>query len=222
MRVLLFLMPLLLLVSCKQVGEIIDSVESEAPRITSLEFSDSQLLPLDTLLAVARVSDENPAELNYEWRAGGGSFIPPADGDSVLWIAPINGGNYKLTVKVANRFKSAEKSKAVVVVNPGQPLVSIEVPADDRRYVQTEPIAVKVKAYHDNSLSYVRVMLGGRERARTGVRTDNIYQFTLDTDSLAGSYWLTVEAEVFGQNGNISRDSVRIHVDGIILGKRNH
>ncbi len=221
MRLLPLILSLSLLGGCKQVGEIIDSVESEAPRITALDFSDSQLLPLDTLLAVARVSDENPGQLNYEWRASGGSFIPPADGDSVFWIAPLNGGSYKLTLKASNKFKSAEKSKSVVVVNPGQPVVSIEAPEDGRRYVQTEEIAVKAKAYHDNSLSYVRVILDGRERARGSVRADNIYQFTLGTDSLAGSYWLIVEAEAFGQTGNISRDSVRIRVEGIILGKGN-
>ncbi|HED09277.1 MAG TPA: hypothetical protein ENJ10_01180 [Caldithrix abyssi] len=210
------------LLACRQVGEIIDSVEAEAPVISAMEFSDSQLLPLDTLLAVARVSDDNPAQLSYEWRATGGSFIPPTDKDSVYWIAPLSGGNYTLTLKAANNFKSSEKSKSVLVVNPGRPVVSIESPRGGSIYVQTEPIALKVKAYHDNGLSYVRVLLNGRERVRSGARSDNIYQFSLATDSLSGDYWLTVEAEVFGQAGNAGRDSVRVRVEGIILGKGNH
>ncbi len=209
---------ILLFISCKQLEDAVGPVTYKAPEIKSLTLRpDTAVNPLDTLQII--VVAENPEDdlLTYSWAANGGLFIPPANKDTVLWVAPLSGGKYTITIKVENKRKSDSRDIDVTVQSPEKALINIIEPIEDQYFILGSEINVVVEAFHPNGLSYVRLFAADSVVDQKNYDSSNNYSLSFITvDAMVGELTLKAETQVFNQPENISSDIIRINIEGIL------
>jgi hypothetical protein len=199
---------------CKELGDAI----YEPPVINSFELKpDGSVYQGDTLRAVVKAVNPEKGKLTYKWEAlDGGTFIPPFDLDSILWIAPFEGGEKRIRAVVSND-KEARRTNSVVVQSLGKPLVRILSPSTGENFLINQPIEVEATAYHDNDLSKVWLLVNDVPADSQSWTSSNNYllRFT-PTDTFVGPLELKVFAEVLNQPGNTNADYITVFVQGII------
>lgn len=120
MRVLFVLSLLLIIMSCKELGE---ALEYEKPVIEKLELSQNIVNKGDIVTATVTATNPEEGTLAYSWEApDGGEFIPPTNEETVQWIAPNVGRTYKIRAVVKND-KKATKTAEVTVRSYEKPII---------------------------------------------------------------------------------------------------
>ena len=219
MKYVFILLFLLTFISCDKVGDIINNDEYQKPVIESLTLNPNILIIGDTLVAEVLATNPEEGELNYQWETipeDKGTFIFPINESKISWIAPLSGGIYDIKVIVSNDQKSESKSEDVNVISLEQPLVNIIEPLENTYVVKGQIVNVVVSAFHENRLSFVRLYVANLLNEEKGYDRSNNYNFSFDTDTLAGAVTLRVDAEASNQLGNVGSDSIVINVEGIL------
>lgn len=205
--------------ACDKVGDIIKGDDYQKPEIENLMLSQNNINPGDTVTAEVKATNPEKGQLTYSWSSSpsGGQFIPPTDENIIKWVAPGAGGEYTIKAIVKNEKKSDDIQKKVNVQSPENPLVNILSPKNGEFFVQNNSIEVTATAYHDNSLSYVKIMAGDFLNQKD-FEASNHYSFTVPTNAgMVGKLVIKIEAEAFGDHGNTGVDSVTVNVEGIIF-----
>lgn len=184
--------------------------------------SADRVAPRDTV--IASISATNPlgdGPLTYEWSTTNGTFMAPADKDTVKWIAPSSGGLETIRVRVSNSRHHSDAQKQIAVISSNKPLVDIIEPEANAYFVLQQNIAVQATAEHDNGIAVVRLYVNNHLQAETDARADNHYRFTFKADStMVGTSWIKVEAEASNQWSVKGSDSLAIQIGGIVIGKK--
>ena len=188
--------------------------------------SKDRVLPLDTVLAYIEAENPLNGPLQYEWWAGGGSFILPKDKDSVLWIAPQTGGSYTLHVKVSNTSASVETQRNIFVSSTSLPLVDISIPEEGSYFSLGQTIRVQATAVHDNGIAWVRLSIHTTETDSVldtlAYNPNNLYHFAFEPwDALVGEVALRVTAKAANTLNLEGFDHVNIYIEGFISGDHN-
>ncbi|HHJ53229.1 MAG TPA: hypothetical protein ENJ89_08560 [Caldithrix abyssi] len=207
--------------SCDSVSDLLNLDKTPVLDEQGIVVSADRVNPGDTVRA--SISATNPVDgpLYYQWTATGGDFMPPADKDTVYWIAPVKGGTYTIYVKVSNTEKSITTHKEIAVISSSKPLVRILKPEEGARFVLTESVPVEASATHENGIARVRLFAGDSLISETGGKSSGNYQFTfLPVPSMVGTLTLIVEAEAANQFAAIGRDSVNVVIKGMVVGKK--
>lgn len=136
----------------------------EVPVITDLSADLYEVDPGDTVCVTVVVDDQNDEALQYEWSANGGQFIPPMNQPQVLWKAPENGGNYKITVVVSNVDGESDPCSEVIYVRDKEPpeILFMEFEAYEVDPGDTIQISVTLKDMEDPTLEYHWTADGGQ------------------------------------------------------------
>jgi hypothetical protein len=186
--------------------------------IDSLELNAYEVDPGDTLTAKVSVTGSQNQTLQYTWTADGGQFIPPIDRPQVQWKAPAVGGMYQIGVTVSNGEKSASRSLNVTVRSLTNPDVKISSPTNGEYFVQYSTLSVTARARHDNGIARVDLYVNRNLKATLNGRTSEEYAFTCTLDEPSGPAVVKVEA-VANVTQKVGRDSVKVWIEGIVLGK---
>lgn len=116
----LFVFSLFALISCKELGDLIDY---EKPVIEELTLSKTTVNTSDTVVATVKATNPEKGSLTYAWEApDGGRFLPPTNEESVQWIAPTVGKVCRIRSVVSND-KKATKSAEVTVRSYLKPVI---------------------------------------------------------------------------------------------------
>lgn len=225
-RFILSLALFLLVVNCDKVGEIIDSNSYEAPIIESLTFSQTNVLPFDTVMVQVKAKNPEKGDLKYSWnclkdgKTVNEAFIQPASEEKAYWIAPLKGGNYTIRAVVENDKKTT-KSNTITVQNIDKPLVNIITPQQENYFIPGENINITLTAGHDNGISKVRFYFSNQLVDSLGFAANNQYQFNyIATAADVGKQVIKITAQAKGQAANIGQDIIEINVEGILSKKR--
>ncbi len=212
---IIFTLCLLFMISCDKLGDVI----YEAPVIESFTITpDVPVFPGDTVTAEVEATNPEKGILTYKWEnPDGGQFIPPIDLNSVKWIAPLQGGEYRIRIVVKNDDESRDTKRATVQ-NLEKPYVKILAPANNENFIVGENIEVNVSAFHDNDLSQVWLLVQDRAVDSLSWNSSNSYNFSFIPDtSYFGSVEIKAMAEVFNQPGNTNLDYVNVYINRVIL-----
>jgi len=212
------LMPLtltLLLVSCNSLDKLINGVAPEVERITLTQY---EIDPGDTLTASV-VVDTGDDPMQFEWSVNGGQLLPPTDGSSVIWRAPVTGGQYRLKVKVSNEIGTDKAEQNITVRSYINPVISIQSPLGGQFFTQYQRIPVAVSASHDNGIRALRLFTNDTLRASLDGSAAQSYLFQNVLLGVAGQMEIKIEA-VANTTDAVNADSVFINVEGIVPGKK--
>lgn len=191
-----------------------------APEIESMNFSAYEVDPSDSVQITLKVKDTD-ATLHYNWSASGGEFIPPTDQAVVLWKAPREGGQYRITVKVSNEKKSTTKSQNVTVRSYTEPVVEILVPQNGDYLIQYSEITIQVFAQHNNGIDHLIFFVDDTLKATiNGHIVSSEYEFSHQCSESPGEKEIKVEAFA-NITGTVGRDSIQVIIEGIVIGKDN-
>ena len=84
--------------------------------------------------------------------------------------------------------------------------------------MQNEQVEIKATAYHDNTLSFVRLYVNENQVGTDqSYNSSNNYTFTFETNSnMVGDIVVSVEAGAFNKPDNIGFDLIPLKVGGIL------
>ncbi len=211
---------LLVLGACQSVDDILNP--KHPPRLSDagVQLSQDRVMPQDTICAKIQATNPLDGPLQFVWHADGGNFIQPADQDSVLWIAPVNGGLYHVWVEVGNKEGTTISPKRqVVVISTSEPVVNILEPPANAYFTVGQTVLIKVKAEHANGISVVNLYINGALKAQNDGALNQIYTFQLVLDdSMVGKTLLRAEAIARNQMATKGSDQITILVGGIVAG----
>ncbi|NIR63282.1 MAG: hypothetical protein GWN00_07465, partial [Aliifodinibius sp.] len=191
----------------------------DPPVIESLRTANDvyEVNPGDTVTIVVVATNPEEGPLTYRWTATAGEMLLPSDRDTVHWVAPVNGGRYKIEVEVSNlKDKSSEDEVEIEVISQTAPFVQITFPTEGAFLVQFSNIIVSASAFHANGLQSVGLVINDSLITTQGPNAGgNTYQFNYRLDLPAGQNELKVEA-VANITGNTGSDEITINVEGIL------
>ncbi len=191
----------------------------QAPEIVALSLSALLVDPGDTLTAAAELKEMDDPTLEYHWSADGGQFLAPADGPLVHWKAPSVGGTYEIRLMVSNDKKESEPAAQQVTVRSySAPYVRIITPADGDIWRQYSTIDITAEADHQNGVETVSLYVNDDLKSTLDGNDSGDYQFSCLLDEPAGVQTIRIDA-VAKITGITGSDSVRIRVEGIVIGK---
>jgi hypothetical protein len=219
LKINLILISILLLISCKDVENLINPTKAPELDQQGIVFSSDRVAPRDTVIASIRATNPEEGPLEYEWSRTGGSFIEPSDKDSVQWIAPLTGGTYNLKVKVSNSSrKSSETNRNITVISATEPLVDITEPAGNGYFVLYQEISVQARAEHENGIAGVSLFVNDSLVGQMSDQAKPLYTRSFKTKpAMVGKTVIKVQAE--GNNHKTGSDHITINIQGIIPGK---
>jgi hypothetical protein len=190
----------------------------KVPEIESMSFSAYEVDPGDSVRITLKVKDTDEI-LHYNWSASGGDFIPPTDQVEVIWKAPREGGQYRITVKVSNEKKSTTKSQNVTVRSYTEPVVEILVPQNGDYLIQHSEITIQVFAQHNNGISHLDFFIDDTlKKTINGHIVSSEYEFPYQCSESPGEKEIKIEAFA-NITGTVGRDSIQVVIEGIVLGK---
>jgi hypothetical protein len=193
---------------------------NRAPEIVSMNFSAYEVDPGDTVQIILDIKDTDEV-LHYSWSANGGSFIPPTDRSEVEWKAPLEGGQYRITVKVSNDKKSTTKHQNVTVRSYTKPLVEILAPQNGEYLVQYSDVVVQAFAQHNNGIHHLNFFIDDTlKQTINGHVISSEYEFVYPLSVSPGEKEMKIEAFA-NITEAVGRDSIQITIEGILLGKEN-
>jgi len=211
---------LFMLLGCDSVGHFLGLKKDPELGDEGIVVSADRVAPRDTVTACITATNPIDGPMYFKWTASGGSYIPPADGDTVRWIAPLSGGTYRLSVQVSNNDGSSDAHKDIVVISATVPLVRIDQPKENSYFVAGDTIYVTYTAEHENGVAIVRLYVNNVLISERDGHAANTYRFTFTADTaMVGDAVITVEAQAANQFATIGRDSVLVHIKGYIEGK---
>jgi hypothetical protein len=192
----------------------------KAPNIEAMDVSAYTVDPGDTVQITIRV-DDTDGVLHYEWSADGGEFIQPTDRAEVFWIAPLVGGQYRITVEVSNDEKSTKKTRTITVRSYTKPVVEILDPQNGDYLVQYSEIIIQVFAQHQNGINHLDFFINDTLKCIiNGQLISTDYHFSYELSDFPGSVEMKIEAFA-NITETVGRDSIQVFIEGIVLGK-NH
>ncbi|NOX89255.1 MAG: hypothetical protein GXO77_09515 [Calditrichaeota bacterium] len=211
---------LLLLTACNGVEDLLNPKHPPELDERGVVVSQDQVMPRDTIMASIQATNPIEGPMQFEWHSDGGSFIPPADNDTVFWIAPLKGGLYHIWVIVSNDDgKKESPKKQINVISSSEPVVNILKPADGSYFVVTQQIEVQVSAEHENGVALVRLYVNDKLQAETDQQQNGVYRFNLTVnEDMVGKTVLKAEAVARNQLSGTGTDQITIFVGGIIPG----
>ena len=132
------------------------------PVITGLSADQYEVDPGDTIRIAVTVDDDD-AGLQYHWSATGGQFLPPINQPAVQWIAPDEGGMYRLTVTVSNGDGDSDPSSEYINVRMKEPpkILSVECSAYTVDPGDTVDVSATLTNSADPGLDYRWTAEGG-------------------------------------------------------------
>lgn len=136
----------------------------EVPIITGMTAEQYEVNPGDTVKISVSVKDSDDESLQYKWSADGGQFVPPVNCPEVYWIAPEDGGDYWLTVKVSNLDGDSDprSEKIYVRIKEAPVIQSLNLSANEVDPGDTIKITVQLKDMEDPTLVYNWTADGGQ------------------------------------------------------------
>jgi len=136
----------------------------EVPVITDLSADLYEVDPGDTVHVSVAVENENGEALQYKWAADGGQFVPPVNQPQVLWIAPGDSGDYRLTVVVSNADGDSDPYSETIHVRDVEPpiILSLEFEAYVVDPGETVRISAILKEVEDATLDFQWTADGGQ------------------------------------------------------------
>jgi hypothetical protein len=132
------------------------------PVITDLSAEQYEVDPGDTIQVVVTVEEQDDA-LQYHWTSTGGQFVPPVNQPVVQWIAPGEGGTYRLTVTVSNADGESDPSSEYINVRIQEPpkILSVECSAYTVDPGDTVDVSATLTNASDPGLDYQWTAEGG-------------------------------------------------------------
>jgi hypothetical protein len=220
----LFFLIMLILASgsgCNLEDLVNDAVGPDPPNVGNIvsDAADFKVYPLDTARFWINASDPQGEQLQYQWRINAGEIIGPGGRDSLIWRAPIAGGNYILSVEVSNSAEKVTRSETIKVVSVSEPKVGILQPEHNAFLVQHTSLTVKASALHENGIQAVEFWLDDTRIPISPVQTQDTYAFEWQIDTAPGQHELKVRA-IAQLTGTAGSDSIMVFVEGMIAGKK--
>ena len=206
--------------SCQQVGEILNPKKLPELDEQGIVVSQDNVMPQDTIWAVIHATNPLNGPLEYEWHCDGGRYMQPADGDSVFWIAPLNGGLYQLWVVVRNEDGASESPrKRINVVSTSAPVVNFILPRPHDYFVVSQTLHVQIRAQHENGIAQVRLWVNDSLIGRSDTAQDDLYDFYFTAEEkMVGESLLKAEAIANNQWHTTGTDQVTILIGGVLPG----
>ena len=180
------------------------------PVITGLSAERYEVDPGDTVRVVVTVEDPEDESLQYNWTANGGQFLPPVNQPAVQWIAPGDGGTYRLTIVVSNTDGDSEPSSEYINVRIQEPpiILSVECSAYEVDPGDTVEVSATLMNPADPGLDYQWTADGGTflppvnqsEVQWKAPAVGGVYQISLtvaNNDKVSESYSQTVTVRSF-------------------------
>ena len=213
-------LPAILMIACEQVGDLINPKKLPELDEQGILLSQDQVMPLDTVQASIKATNPLEGPLQYVWQSDGGTYLPPSDKDTVLWIAPLSGGVYHLWVTVSNTDgESTSPKKQINVISTSNPVVNIVQPTDGSYFVLNQVCNVKVDAAHENGIALVRLFVNDQLIGQKDTAHNGFYEFSFTIDeSMVGKTGLRAEAVARNQLQSQGSDLIYIYVGGILPG----
>ena len=207
------------IVSC----DVENLLKNTDPPVVSDILSDASgfvVPPMQTAKFWITASDPEGGVLTYEWSANGGEYIGSRQNDSLTWRAPVTGGIYRITVKVANSENDVTRSREVTVPSLNAPQVNILSPHSGEFFVQENSVAIKATAISENGIFKTDFYIEDSLVSSMAGNSGNNYEFNWIVRESAGPVKIEVTA-TSKLNGLTGSDSVFVNVEGIIPGKTN-
>ena len=194
---------------------------TKAPVIGTLEASAYEVDPGDTVTVSVSVQEANGEVLYYDWNASRGQLLLPSDQASVRWVAPSEGGRVTITVWVSNEEKSANQSTDITVRSYTRPFVSMEYPDPNAFIVLNDNMEIEARASHNNGIDWVYFYVNDVYTIPLNRKsgTEDTYIGNYQFQGVTGELELKVSARAL-TTGTTGSDSLTVHVEGIIPGKR--
>ena len=175
--------------------------------------------PLDTARFWIEATDPAGGTLGYKWTVNGGEIIGSSGQSELIWRAPIKGGNYSINVEISNKEDNISRSEVIKVPSLTAPRVNILEPAPDSYVVQYSDLTIKASAIHENNIQVVQLWIDDTYTPSTPAVHNDVYEFVWKIDAAPGNHELKVRA-VAQLTGATGQDSLTIHVEGIVAGKK--
>ena len=173
----------------------------------------------DTVNFWISASDPDGGILQYLWDCTGGTFISTPDGDSVIWRAPFQGGNYSLQVRVSNKSKNVTRSKIIRVISFEKPVVHFISPRSGDFLIQHNAYTLVTEAFHDNGISTVRIYVNDVLAGTCKEIQPSLFRLDWIADVPSG--WTELKAVAEAQTTAAqNQDSIQVSVEGVIPGKQ--
>jgi hypothetical protein len=206
-------------ISC-DVEELLKTAQE--PEVSNI-FSDADgfvVEPLQQTKFWVNASDPDGGTVTYQWSASGGEYLSNRQNDTLVWRAPVTGGVYTISVKVANSEKDVTRSRDVTVPSYNAPQVEITAPPNNQYVVQENPVVVSASAFSENGIFRVDFLVrDSLVESKSGAGNTN-FEFNWTVKEEAGPVELKVSATA-NQTGLVGSDSILVNVEGVIPGKLN-
>ena len=173
----------------------------------------------DTVKCWISASDPEGGTLEYLWNCTAGDFLTTRDGDSIVWRAPLHGGEFNMQVQVSNKSNSVTRSKAIRVISSEKPVVNIISPQDGSFLVQFNSYTVTVEAFHDHGIYTVQIYVNDELLGNCNQIQPSLFRLDWTVATSSGLKELKSVA-VANFTGAVSADSVLVSVEGVIPGKQ--
>lgn len=213
----IFILFFVLLISC-DVENLLKT--SEPPQVSDIisDAPDFRVYPTQTAKFWVNASNPEDGILTYEWSANAGECLGSRQNDTLTWRAPVTGGTYNISVKVANAEKDITRVKAVTVPSLIAPQVDIIFPVSGEYFVQQSTATIKATAISENGIFRTDFYVNDSLVSSLSGSISNNYEFSWIVREDAGPVELKISA-VAKQTGLTGSDSVLVNVEGIIQGK---
>ena len=195
--------------------------EGEDPEVGDIITDKTELAVHvgDTLRCWVNASDPEGGTLQYLWENDGGEFVTTPDRDSVIWRAPLHGGDYNLQVKVSNKSKSVTRGKLIRVNSYEKPVVNIISPVNGSFLIQFNSYALITEAFHDNGISNVRIYVNGVLVGTCKEIQPSLFRLDWTADTPAGLTKLKAIAQA-RSTAAVNADSIYVSLEGVVPGKQ--
>ena len=216
----ILLIPVLLIIACDE-NLFKPGDETSDPEVSEIksDLSDFRIDAGGTARFWVDASDPDGGVLNFLWSSSGGDFLTSRQEDSVSWLAPLQGGDYSVQVKVSNKDKTVTRNRTITVRSLDKPIVAILSPVEGAFLVQYETVTIEADAFHDNGISTVEFFINDISIDLVDGNHTTSYSHDWVIESTAGPTEIKVEAKA-RITSTISADSILVSVEGVIPGKK--
>jgi hypothetical protein len=174
--------------------------------------------PGDTLELSVSATNPEDGDLSYEWSANGGNIIGSINEIIIRWRSPLNGGTFRISVKVSNDYKNTTKFVDIEVWSPFNPYVNINFPTDGSYLIQHTHTDLNFDAVHNNNIALIYIYINDQiVDSMDGLQQSNYVYEKWNVDNPAGDTKIKVEA--ISTNYLFGSDSINVIIEGIIPGK---
>ena len=227
-----FLLIIILFYGCEEMGDLLKSNSGEGPKLDpdGIQVNRTSVLPFDTVRASIYVENPEEGPHSYSWSSeNGGTYLPPADRDTVYWIAPYPGGTHcYLSVKVKNEVDEVSApARQIWVQNTLNPVMKIDKPSPLQYFILGEPVNVEATIQHVDGLKWIKMYIIHNDSEllidSIGFKTKTSYYiykraFTA-TANMVGKTQIKINAMANNAASPEGSDMVMINVEGIIPGE---